>query len=227
MSGVYIPIRPFGGVKLCFTSFRLTLPFQGERFIGRLFAMNRIGYLIVLSLLTLAPFSILAAGRILGETEAFQADATALTAEAELIKSIGMGIALSLSLCEGQIGCNPNVNKDELEHLLKTLDKRINDLVSRQERKEGDYTEVITAYVNQREAYLGYQADLDKITGGATGSEDLGKDTFGETATPEETTSVKTAPAKKAAVATPAKKEKAGGAETDLDVFSDVDKPVE
>ena len=187
--------------------------------------MNRIGYLIVLSLLTLAPLSILAAtGRILDETEALQADATALTAEAELFKSIGMGISLSLAQCGEQAACTPNVNKNELDRLLQTLDKRINDLVSRQERKDGDYTEVITAYVNQREAYLSYQADLDKITGGATGAEDQDKDTFGETSAPAE-------PAPAATAATveqpPAEAEKAGGPEVDLDVFSDVEEKLE
>ena len=189
--------------------------------------MNRSGYLIVLSLLTLALSSVFAAtGRLLDETEALQADATALTAEAELFKSIGMGIALSLSQCVGQSGCNPNVNKDELGHLLKTLDTRINDLVARQERKDGDYTEVITAYVNQREAYLGYQADLEKMAGGAAGGEDLGEDTFGETGTTVET---ETAPAETAATVetAPVEKEKAGEPEVDMDVFSDVDEKLE
>ena len=188
--------------------------------------MNRTGFLIVLSLLTLSPSSILAAtGRILDEAEARQADAAALTAEAELFKSIGTGIALSLYQCEEQSACNPSVSKDELSRLLDTLDKRINDLVSRQEQKQGDYTEVLTAYVNQREAYLRYQSDLEKISGGATGEEDLGKDTFGETPAAPAT---ETAPAKTATgEAAPAEKEKAGGSEADIDVFSDVDKPVE
>ena len=191
--------------------------------------MNRTGFVIVLSLLTLAPPSLMAvAGRILDAVEAQQADTTALAAEAELFKSIGTGIALSLSQCEEQSACTPNVSKDELSHLLDTLDKRINDLVSRQERKDGDYTEVITAYVNQREAYRGYQADLEKLTGGgAPGEENIGKDTFGETEAPAET---KTAPTETATATKPmpsAEKQKTGGPEADLDVFSDMDKPLE
>jgi len=193
--------------------------------------MNRIGLFIVLYLLMWSPIPLLAAtGRILDEKEAKQADTTALAAEASLFKSIGQGIALSLAQCEGQSSCNPAVSKDELVHLLETLDKRINDLVARQEQKQGDYTEVMTAYVNQREAYRGYQADLEKFTGGATGAEDLGKDTFGETPA----TGAETPPAEEAAPPKQAKKpaqappkKATEGSDVDLDVFSDVDEKIE
>jgi hypothetical protein len=194
------------------------------------FGMNRTVYFILSAILVLTP-SLLpaAAGHILDATEAKQADTAALTAEAELFKSIGMGIALSLSQCGEQGTCNPNVSKDELDHLLDTLDTRINDLVSRQEQKQGDYNEVLTAYVNQREAYRGYQADLAKISGGGgPGEEDIGKDTFGETVAPAETkpATTETATVKKPK-ATPARKQKSEGTGVDLDVFSDVDKPLE
>ena len=188
--------------------------------------MNRTVYFILFAVLTLAPtLTPAATGRILAEAEAQHADTTALTAEADLFKSIGMGIALSLSQCEAQSVCNPTVNKDELSHLLETLDKRINDLVSRQEQKQGDFTEVLTAYVNQRENYLHYQAELDRISGGATGEEAPGKDTFDETGASAEPAPVpaETGTVKKA----PARKQKAGGSDVDLDVFSDVDEKLE
>jgi hypothetical protein len=196
--------------------------------------MNRTVFLLS-AVLTLTPSLVPAAtGRILSEVEAQQADTAALTSEAELFKSIGTGISLSLSQCEEQNVCNPNVSKDELGHLLDTLDKRINDLAARQEQKQGDYTDVLTAYVDQRENYQHYQAELDRISGGAAGGgeEDLGKDSFGETGTSAETktTPTKTAPTETATVKKPkppAKKQKAGGSEGGLDVFSDVDKPLE
>ena len=189
---------------------------------------HRTVYFILSAILVLTP-SLLpaAAGRILDAAEAKQADTAALTAEAELFKSIGMGIALSLSQCGEQGTCNPSVSKDELDHLLNTLDTRINDLVSRQAQKQGDYNEVLTAYVNQREAYRGYQADLAKISGGAPGEEDIGKDTFGETAAPAETKPATTETATVKKPKTAPKKQKTEGTGVDLDVFSDVDKPLE
>ena len=111
--------------------------------------------------MTLASSLALAAtGRILDEVEAQQADSTALGAEVELFKSIGMGIALALSQCEGQTSCKPNVNQEELQHLLDTMDKRINTLMTRQEQNQGDFTDVITAYVTERDSYNGYQQKL-------------------------------------------------------------------
>lgn len=198
---------------------------------GRMFNMNRSGFLIVFILSALVPsLTPAATGRILDEVEAQQADTAALAAEAELFKSIGLGIALSLSQCAEQSSCTPSVSKDELSHLLDTLDKRINDLVSRQEQKQGDYNEVLTAYVNQRENYLRYQAELDKISGGASSEEDLGKDSFGETgpSTGTEAATPKTAPTETATVKkskAPAKK--SGGSEAEQDVFSDTEKPLE
>ena len=101
--------------------------------------MNRTEYFILSAVLVLSSSLVTAAtGHILSEVEAQQADTAALTAEAELFKSIGTGIALSLSQCEEQSACNPNVSKDELSHLLNTLDKRINDLVSRKEQNQGE-----------------------------------------------------------------------------------------
>ena len=114
--------------------------------------MKRTGHYIVFTVMTLASSLALAAtGRILDEVEAQQADSTALGAEVELFKSIGMGIALALSQCEGQTSCKPNVNQEELQHLLDTMDKRINTLMTRQEQNQGDFTDVITAYVTERD----------------------------------------------------------------------------
>lgn len=188
--------------------------------------MNRIGYLLLFAVVFLTPsMSSAVTGRILEDNEVPQADEAALKSEAEVFKSIGMGIAVSLARCEAGSACTTDVSKDELAHLLETLDKRINDLVARQERQQGDYAAILTAYVDQRENYLRYQTELEKITGAVAGEEEVaGEDTFGETETtaetaPPETATVETAPAETA--------EEAGGSETDLDVFSDVDEELE
>src|SRR3989304_1979899 len=133
-----------------------------------------------------------APGRILDDNEASLADATALTAEAELFKSIGMGIALAIYQCGEESACRPYVSKDELGHLLNTLDKRISDLAAREQEQQGAFTEVITVYVNQREDYLRYQNELDKFAGAEAGEEALAEgDMFGASgpgATPAATT---------------------------------------
>ena len=104
-----------------------------------------------------------ATGRILDDTEASLADVTALTAEAELFNSIGMGIALAIYQCEEESACRPNVSKAEVGHLLNTLDKRISDLATREQEQQGVFTDVITVYVNHREDYLRYQSELNKF----------------------------------------------------------------
>lgn len=133
-----------------------------------------------------------ATGRILDKVEAGQADTTALNAEAALFKSIGMSIALSLAQCEGQDSCVPSVDQSEIKQLINTLNNRIDDLILRQQQDDSEeFTEVLTAYVDQRENYLRYQKTLEDITGvgdiGTAGEEALQEDTFmEESATLEE-----------------------------------------
>ena len=73
-----------------------------------------IGNLFVCMLVMTATFTFAATGRILEGIEAEQADRAALIAEANIFKSIGMGIALSLAQCEGQDQCQVIV-ADEIE----------------------------------------------------------------------------------------------------------------
>ena len=72
-----------------------------------------------------ATFTFAATGRILEGIEAEQADKKALVAEANIFKSIGMGIALSLPQCEGQDQCQV-IDAGEIDQLLGALDIRIN-----------------------------------------------------------------------------------------------------
>ena len=138
--------------------------------------------LLISSLLIFSTTTVMAVtGRILDDIEAEQADTTALTAEAQLFKSIGMGIAISLARCDGQDGCNPTVDQTEIKQLLDTLNVRIDDLILRQQNSEQDLTDILTVYVDQRESYLRYQQKLQDITG----IEDIGttaedEDTFAE-----------------------------------------------
>lgn len=143
-------------------------------------------------------------GRILGDMEAEQADTAALNAEAGLLKSIGMGIALSLAQCEGQENCKPAVDQTELKQLLDTINVRIDDLVLRQQKGGEDYTDLLTAYVDQREKYTDYQKKLEDI--GITAEDNnLEEDTsINEAIAPEEETQKK--------------------GKVDLSIFEDADK---
>ncbi len=133
------------------------------------------GELLACMLVIAAPFTLAATGRILDDIEAEQADKTALVAEANIFKSIGMGIALSLAQCEGQDQCQV-IDADEIEQLLGTLDERINNLILRQGGGEGEYTEVLTAYIDQREKYLKYQDKLEGIIGTAAAVDETAQD---------------------------------------------------
>lgn len=124
--------------------------------------------LILLAGLGLILGSQVTAARILSEQEASQANNAALNAETEVFDRIGMGIALSIARCRNQPGCDPSVNESELVQLIDTLDSRISTLVTRQEESEEDYGDILNDYVNQREEYLQYQDDLNKLTAGLT-----------------------------------------------------------
>lgn len=137
-------------------------------------------------------FSVVSAatGRILDDIEAEQADTAALTAETEIFRSIGMGIALSLAQCEGEDQCQV-IDANEIEQLVNTLDERINDLILRQGGGKGEFTDILTVYVDQRENYLRYQKELEELIGvtaadgGLPGEDDLAEESvdFGETST--------------------------------------------
>lgn len=134
-----------------------------------------IGNLLVYLLVMAAPFTFAATGRILEGIEAEQADKAALVAEANIFKSIGMGIALSLAQCEGQDQCQV-IDAGEIEQLLGALDVRINNLILRQGGGEGEYTEVLTVYIDQREKYLKYQDKLEEIIGTAAAVDETVQD---------------------------------------------------
>jgi len=104
-----------------------------------------------------------APGRILDRLEVEQANTTAFAAEAEIFKSIGLSIALSIAQCQGQTDCEPVVDKTELDILINKLDDRIDRLVIKHQDGEAEYADVLTAYVNQREDYLEYQRKLETI----------------------------------------------------------------
>lgn len=167
--------------------------------------------LFISGLLLIGMTPVLAAtGRILDKVEAEQADTAALDAEARLFKSIGMGIALSIAQCEGRDDCNPAVEQPEIQKLLDTINVRIDDLVLRLQEGEEEYTDVLTAYVDQRENYVRYQQQLEDVIGEEIGiaaeEEEIPEDTFADDAT---------APA-----------QEIEGAEVDFSIFEDADEPL-
>lgn len=114
---------------------------------------------------TALPYTAAAAeGRILDKVEAEQADTAAFAAEAEIFKSIGLSIALSIAQCSSQQDCKPAVDDSELDTLLDNIDDRINRLVAKQQDGKEDYTELLTAYVNEKENFQKYKDKLDALS---------------------------------------------------------------
>ena len=101
---------------------------------------------------------------VLDINEVINADITTLLDDAKMFDTIGMGIALSIALCDGKIGCEPTVNESEISQLIEALEKRIEGVVSRQENSEEDLTNIITAYVDTKEKYNDYLGMLSKMT---------------------------------------------------------------
>lgn len=91
------------------------------------------------------------------------ANINALLDDAKTFDTIGMGIALSIALCEGKVGCEATVNESEIDQLIEALEKRIEGVVSRQQTGEEDLNNIITAYVDTKEKYNDYLDRLSKI----------------------------------------------------------------
>ncbi len=101
---------------------------------------------------------------VLDINEISNADITALLDDAKTFDTIGMGIALSIALCDGKDGCEPTLNENEIGQLIEALEKRIEGVVSRQENSDEDLTNIITAYVDTKEKYTDYMDRLSKIS---------------------------------------------------------------
>ena len=101
---------------------------------------------------------------VLDINEVINADITTLLDDAKMFDTIGMGIALSIALCDGKIDCEPTVDESEISQLIEALEKRIEGVVSRQENSEEDLTNIITAYVDTKEKYNDYLGMLSKMT---------------------------------------------------------------
>ncbi len=118
--------------------------------------------LVLTGLMMAGPLS---QARILADDEAAQAATTILQSEARLFSSIRMGIALSMAQCEGRELCSPNVNSEEVQRLLQTLDTRIEDLTLKQESVEDPeaFQEVLSLYVEERDNYSSVLEKLGPI----------------------------------------------------------------
>ncbi len=100
---------------------------------------------------------------ILADTEIQEATPTTLEAEANLFKSIGMSLAMSLAQCERNTDCNVGVSETELERLLAVLNDRINGLVLRLESGDSEIESALLKYATQRDTYLQYQQKLAEL----------------------------------------------------------------
>ncbi len=103
---------------------------------------------------------------ILDKDEADKADLTLLKNETVLFQSIGMGIALSIAQCEGVDLCSLTVEEKEIQELINALEERIDSLVLKQEAAEDpvEFSNVITAYVNERDSFASHLEKLKSIT---------------------------------------------------------------
>ena len=130
----------------------------------------------IMPLLVFLPITLPAAtSGILASTEVQEAAPDILEAEANLFKSIGMGLALALAQCEQNADCNVGVSKTELERLLKTLNDRIDSLVLRLESGDSGIETPLLMYATQRDNYLQYQKKLAQITPGSGTAAGSGK----------------------------------------------------
>lgn len=101
-----------------------------------------------------------ATGDILQDDTVANADDSALAAEAGVFDTLREGIAISVARCEAE-HCTPDVNKDELELLIKKLNDRISVISSRyQESSDKQLESILLSYANSRDSYKGF---LDKL----------------------------------------------------------------
>ena len=120
-------------------------------------------------------------GEILPDNIAKGADVSALEAEANSFNTIKKGVALSLAMCDGIDLCKPNVNRDELEKIISTLDERIGSIGQRYEESGNkDLEGVLLSYSTAKQDYSKYLDKLNTIvpqesssTGDLFGQSDL------------------------------------------------------
>jgi TolA-binding protein len=102
-----------------------------------------------------------ATGEILDNQVATDADIPTLRAEEQLFESIRKGIVLTITECEHQDSCAPNVNREELQQLVEKLNARITSLALRHsETGEKELEDILLTYADMRD---GYKEMIDKL----------------------------------------------------------------
>lgn len=113
----------------------------------------RPGYLITLGLVILFA-SKYASAQILNSNYASGADVLILQNEIDIFSTIQEGIKLSIAECELFDTCSANVNMEELNQIINTINTRINTLSLRYtESGESALENVLIAYVDIRDQY--------------------------------------------------------------------------
>lgn len=103
-------------------------------------------------------------GKFMSDKSAKAADVAKLKAETNSFKTLEQGVALSLAMCNGVKNCKPNVNRDELEEIIKTLDSRIGSIGQRYEDSGNkDLEGILLAYHNAKQNYSKYLDTLKTI----------------------------------------------------------------
>ena len=101
---------------------------------------------------------------VLDKDKITNADINTLAEDTKVFNVIGMGIALSIAQCDGKDICDPTVDENEIGQLIEALDRRIENVVTRQQDSEEDLNNIIIAYVDTKEKYTDYMERLSKIT---------------------------------------------------------------
>jgi hypothetical protein len=126
-----------------------------------------------------------ATGEILNSAATSGAAVETLQAERKLLETIGKGVTLSLAECEGVDLCEPNVNKAELQQLVKTVEQRIEGLVQRSaESPDAAVDDLLIAYAIVRDTYSQQIDQLNLIAPEEEGPAEEG-DLFGAEAPAE------------------------------------------
>ena len=113
----------------------------------------RPGYYISL-VLVLFSASINASAQILNADYAAGADVLILKNEIDIFSTIQEGIKLSIAECELFDSCSANVNMEELNQIINTINTRINTLSLRYtDSEETALVDVLIAYVDIRDEY--------------------------------------------------------------------------
>lgn len=113
--------------------------------------------LIMQSMFAVSAPSVFAITDILDEPTLKNADSAILLEDIKIFDVIGMGISLSMAICDGVEECRPHVSVEEIDQIVSVLIDRIEEILFRQQSEEEELENVVLAYIEIKEQYEGYK----------------------------------------------------------------------